>query len=185
MHIVQWRLIAWAALGAGLLAAPALAAPPTGSPGTPNNSTTTQPAPRVQIETAQGLLRDARQLLKNVQFSYGGHRALAEKEIDRALSELGPKKIDHLPPNVQMQSATTTRHATTIGRATTGQPTYKGQLPKQQETTELTQVQAEGKLREAIALLTRAQKRAADNPNATEDIAAAITQLQEALKTQP
>jgi hypothetical protein len=194
MCIVQGRLAAWV-LGVLLVAAPAFAAPPTGSRGThsktpiggstgstgatgvgSSGNTTTQTDPKAQTETALSLLRDARHLVSGAHFSYDGHRALAMKEIDRAVRELSPPKTDPTQTNTQTPHATSTQH-TTNHRGTAGQASQQGQQPPQQ-----TQAQADAKLREAITLLTRAQKRITNNPNVSDDIAAAIAELQAALQ---
>jgi hypothetical protein len=124
---------------------------------------------KARAETALSLLHDARQAVGGAHFPYDGHRALAMKEIDRAIKELRPPNPN--PPGTQTQTQTQPhRHA---------QPLPPGdRLPA--PVVQQTQAEADAKLREALALLGRARERIS-NPDAAEDVTAAIAELKAAL----
>jgi hypothetical protein len=180
MRIAPWRSVAWAVLASGIIVGPLGAAPTTKSTGHVSKTTTaastgssatgtagtTQTNHKAHLETAISLLHDAHRLVAGAHFAYDGHRAKALKEIDRAVRELAPPK----PPTTNTQ--TTTHHTTT-------HVTTMGQRPPAPQPT---QAEADTKLREAIVLLNRAHGRITENPQAAEDVGAAITELKAALQ---
>jgi hypothetical protein len=142
--------------------------------------------PQRHAESVLSLLRDARHEIGRAHYPYEGHRALAMKEIDRAIRELTPPRDPNSNPVQQMQTHATTGHAATAGHATSGGHAAGGagagggtvaQPPSQAE--------ADARMWDAIKLLTRARARVQEhNADAADDIAAAIGQVKEALKIQ-
>lgn len=190
MRVVQWRPVGCVSLAVAFAAGPVFAAPPaktgghattvghaaTGAPlagagrsGVAGGTPAAVNNPKAQTETAMSLLRDAHRLVGGAHFAYGGHRAKAMKEIDRAIRELNPPEPNP-NPQAQPRPAPSTQHAA-------GQGTRPAAPVVQQ-----TQAEADAKMREALVLLTRAQGRIASGTGPADDVAAAIAELKTALK---
>jgi hypothetical protein len=118
------------------------------------------------------VLREARDLVSRVPYTYDGHREQANRDISQAIHKLTPPR----PPNPQPQNSIAPTAPHSGGSSQPG-------LVHTAQTHVMSQAAAEARLQHAMKLLSVLHKQVQEeNEAAAVDVEAAITELKLALK---